>query len=155
MAFIIGIYWADKSPDTLSIRMRELSDDEDWVPFGPPLWSGVVKEPVVVSYVLPEEDMGAVRIALLMYESAIVNAPAVMVAGLERSEGDVEDIKERRLEVRVCSICAKGRYLLGSSGGSVFFRGFLLVSATPFMTCSCAPTSGNEGVGYSHCAFCV
>lgn len=104
---------------------------------------GVVKDPVVESYVLFDEARGARRIDLLMYESAIVSAPAVIVAGLDISEGFVEEMRARRLDVSVCSMCANGRYLLGSSGGSCF----VLLPSTPFDSCS---SSGNEGVGYSH-----
>lgn len=55
------------------------------------------------------------------------------------------EIRSRRLEVRVCSIWAKGRYLLGSSPGS---EG----ASDMEMSCPLVDDFSGDGLGYSHLA---
>lgn len=76
----------------------------------------------------------------------MVRAPATMVEGVfSRSDGGVVEIRSRRLEVRVCSIWAKGRYLLGSSRGS---EG----ASDMKMSCPFVDDFSGDGLGYSHLA---
>lgn len=56
-------------------------------------------------------------VALLVYESARVSAPAIWVVVVdETSSVDVESISSRSEVMRSCSIRENGRYLFGSLG---------------------------------------
>ena len=75
---------------------------------------------------------------------------------MDRSEGVVEDMRERRFVVMARSMCANGRYLLASSDGSgAGSASCISMSLSPLFCPFGALLLENVGVGYRNCALCV
>lgn len=107
MQFIIGIYWAARSPLTLRIRMREVRADLDGVSRLAVVWLAVG---------VGERE----SVVLLIWVRASVSAPAMAVVGLWGRE--CGGVVERRWVRDVSSISwirRKGRYLFASSWAEV------------------------------------
>ncbi len=109
MQFIMGMYWAARSPLTLRMRMREVRTGLEGV-------SGFA----VIWLVLGVGERESVD--LLMWVRANVSAPAIAVVGLlGRESGEVVERRWVRDVRRVSWISRKGRYLFASSWAEALF----------------------------------